>query len=242
MSSIIHTGRPGDADSRMLIIRNYNLFANLTDEEFNELDLAHNYIEAKKGDYIYFESHFLNKLFFIKEGFIKIGYIDNNGNELIKEIIQKGEIFGQFTLERNNMNGEFAQAHKSNVSLCAFTIENFQSILYKNNQIAVAFSKQVGNKLRKVENRLLNMLNTDVKTRLLRFFNELVLSNKDCRNDNCFRIDNFLTHDDIASLIGSSRQTVTVAINELSAKGFLKISRKEIKINDVSAMEKAAII
>ena len=226
----------------MLIIRNYDLFANLTEEEFTELDLVHNYIEAKKGDYIYFESQFLNKLFFIKEGFIKIGYIDNSGNEIVKEIIQKGEIFGQFTLERNNMNGEFAQVHKSDVSLCAFTIENFQSILNKNNQIAVAFSKQVGNKLRKVENRLLNMLNTDVKTRLLRFFNELVHSNKDCRNDNCFRIDNFLTHDDIARLIGSSRQTVTVAINELEAEGFLKINRREIEINDVRAMEKAAII
>ncbi len=241
MSATIQNSQAA-TDNRMLIIRNYNLFAHLTNEEFEELDLVHNFIEAKKGDYIYFESQYLNKLYFIKEGFIKIGYIDNNGNEIIKEIIQKGEIFGQFTLERSNMNGEFAQVHKSPVSLCAFSIENFHVLLNKNNQLAVAFSKQVGNKLRKVENRLLNMLNSDVKTRLLRFFKELVHSNISFATGNSFRMDNFLTHDDIARLIGSSRQTVTVAINELEAKGYFKISRRQIEVNDIKAIEKAALI
>ena len=60
-----------------------------------------NFIEAKKGDYIYFDSHFHNKLYFIKDGFIKIGYVNDSGEEIIKEIIHKGEIFGQFTLEKN---------------------------------------------------------------------------------------------------------------------------------------------
>jgi CRP/FNR family transcriptional regulator, cyclic AMP receptor protein len=241
MSATIQNS-PLASDNRIVIIRNYNLFAHLTYEEFEELDLLHNFVEAKKGDYIYFESQYLNKLYFIKEGFIKIGYIDNNGNEIIKEIIQKGEIFGQFTLDKNNLNGEFARVHKSDVSLCAFTIENFESVLNKNNQLAVAYSKQVGNKLRKVENRLLNMLNSDVKTRLLRFLIELIQSNTDCIIGNCFSIENFLTHDDIARLIGSSRQTVTVAINELEAKQYFKISRRKIEINDIRILEKAALI
>jgi CRP/FNR family transcriptional regulator, cyclic AMP receptor protein len=241
MSATIQNSPPA-SDNRMVIIRNYNLFAHLSNEEFEELDLLHNFIEAKKGDYIYFESQYLNKLYFIKEGFIKIGFIDNNGNEIIKEIIQKGEMFGQFTLDKNNLNGEFAQVHKSDVSLCAFTIENFESVLNKNNQLAIAYSKQVGNKLRKVENRLLNMLNSDVKTRLIRLIKELVQSNMDCITGNFFCIDNFLTHDDIARLIGSSRQTVTVAINELEAKNYFKITRKQIEINDIRIIHKAAQI
>ncbi len=229
-------------DRKMLIIKNYNLFAHLTNEDIEALDLVHTFIEAKKGDYIYFESQHHNKLYFIKEGYIKIGYIDNCGKEIIKEIIQKGEIFGQFTLERNNMDGEFARVHKSDVSLCAFTIENFESVLIKNNQLALAYCKQMGAKLRKVENRLLNMLNSDVKTRLLRFFKELVQSNSDCINGNSFCIDNFLTHDDIAKLIGSSRQSVTEVINELEAKKYFKISRRFIEINDITAILKAARI
>jgi CRP/FNR family transcriptional regulator len=79
----------------MLLIRGFNIFAHITDEEYEELGLEHNFIEAKKGDYIYFQSDYHNKLYFTKEGFIKIGYIDDGGNEVIKEIIQKGEVFGQ---------------------------------------------------------------------------------------------------------------------------------------------------
>lgn len=230
------------ADNRMLLIRNYDLFANLTETEFNDLELEHHFIEASKGEYIYFEAQHLNKLFFIKEGYIKIGFIDNDGNEVIKEIIQKGEIFGQFTLERDNLNGEFAQVHKSNVSLCAFTIEKFEKILSKNNTVAVAFTKQVGSKLRKVENRLMNMLNTDVRTRILRFLDEMVKMNTPFCNGASFRMPNFLTHDDIARLIGSSRQTVTMAITDLTVDGFFKITRKEIIVPNTSRLKTAALI
>ncbi|TAH01660.1 MAG: Crp/Fnr family transcriptional regulator [Sphingobacteriales bacterium] len=229
-------------DNRMLLIRNYDLFANLTETEFNDLELEHHFIEASKGEYIYFEAQHLNKLFFIKEGYIKIGFIDNDGNEVIKEIIQKGEIFGQFTLERDNLNGEFAQVHKSNVSLCAFTIEKFEKILSKNNTVAVAFTKQVGSKLRKVENRLMNMLNTDVRTRILRFLDEMVKMNTPFCNGASFRMPNFLTHDDIARLIGSSRQTVTMAITDLTVDGFFKITRKEIIVPNTSRLKTAALI
>jgi CRP/FNR family transcriptional regulator, cyclic AMP receptor protein len=230
------------ADNRMLLIRNYDLFANLTETEFNDLELEHHFIEASKGEYIYFEAQHLNKLFFIKEGYIKIGFIDNDGNEVIKEIIQKGEIFGQFTLERDNLNGEFAQVHKSNVSLCAFTIEKFEKILSKNNTVAVAFTKQVGSKLRKVENRLMNMLNTDVRTRILRFLDEMVKMNTPFCNGASFRMPNFLTHDDIARLIGSSRQTVTMAITDLTVDGFFKITRKEIIVPNTTRLKTAALI
>lgn len=230
------------AANKMLLIRNYDLFAHLTESEFNDLELEHHFIEASKGEYIYFEAQHLNKLFFIKEGYIKIGFIDNDGNEVIKEIIQKGEIFGQFTLERDNLNGEFAQVHKSNVSLCAFTIEKFEKILNKNNTVAVAFTKQVGSKLRKVENRLMNMLNTDVRTRILRFLDEMVNMNTPFCNGASFRMPNFLTHDDIARLIGSSRQTVTMAITDLTVDGFFKITRKEIIVPNISRLKTAALI
>src|SRR6185369_15027659 len=154
-------------EDKMLLIRNYDLWANLTDDEYDELNVAHNFIEAPKGEYVYFEAYNHNKLYFIKEGYIRIGYIDDEGNEIIKEIIQEGEIFGHLTLEKNNLHGEFAQAYKSDVSLCAFTIDDFRKLLLKRPELTLKYSKQVGAKLRHVENRLVNLLNKDVKTRLI---------------------------------------------------------------------------
>jgi CRP/FNR family transcriptional regulator len=229
-------------DEKMVLLRNYDLWCNLDDQEYDELNVAHQFIEAKKGDYIYFDSHHLNKLYFLKGGYIKIGYIDDDGNEIIKEIIQQGEIFGQFALEKNNLNGEFAKAYKGNVSLCAFSIEDFEKLLKKKPELAIKYSKQVGEKLRRAEFRLLNMLNKDVRSRLMAFFYHLVTMEGYDGISISHSIDNFLTHDDVAKLIGSARQTVTTIINQLEDEGLIKITRKKITIPEVKKLQKLVMV
>jgi len=228
-------------DEKFLLLRNYDLWCQLDDQEYEELHVAHQFIEAKKGDYIYFDSHHLNKLYFVKNGYIKIGFVDDAGNEIIKEIIREGEIFGQFALERTNLNGEFARAYKGDVSLCAFTIEDFEKLLVKKPGLAIKYSKQVGEKLRRAEFRLVNMLNKDVRSRLLAFFYHLAVKDGYKGSTGAHSMDNFLTHDDIAKLIGSARQTVTTMINQLEEDGLLKISRKKIIIPDPKKLEQLVI-
>ncbi len=224
-------------DSTLLLLRGFDIFQHITEEEYEELALVHNYVEAASGAYIYFPHQNRNKLYFAKDGFIKLGYIDESGNEVIKEIIQKGEVFGQLTLEKNNNQDEFAQAYKSDVSLCAFTMEDFIRILQRKPEMAIAFSFHLGNKLRKVENRLLNILNKDVKSRLAQLLLQLA-NDKNGVVNNTAAIDKFLTHDDIAKLIGSSRQTVTTTLNQFEKENIITVTKKEILINDVAVLKK----
>ena len=226
-------------DSKLLLIRGFDIFEHITDEEYEELDLVHNFLEAANGEYIYFPFQDHNKLYFTKTGFIKLGYIDEQGNEIIKEVIQKGEVFGQLTLEKNNDQNEFARAYKSDVSLCAFTMEDFLRLLQRKPEMAIAFSFHLGNKLRKVENRLLNILNKDVKSRLVQLFLQLAADNN-AITDNKGVIEKFLTHDDIAKLIGSSRQTVTTTLNQFEKQNLITVSKKQISINDISSFKKIA--
>lgn len=228
-------------DEKFMLLRNYDLWCELSDEEYGELNVAHHFIEAKKGEYIYFDSQHLNKLYFVKNGHIKIGYVDEEGNEIIKEIVSEGELFGQFALEKNNLNGEFARAYKGNVSLCAFSIEDFEKILKKKPELAIKYSKQVGEKLRRAEFRLVNMLHKDVRSRLLAFFYNLAMMNGLSASPAAFTINNFLTHEDIAKLIGSTRQTVTTLINELETEGLLKMTRKKITLPDPVKMKRLVV-
>jgi CRP/FNR family transcriptional regulator len=226
-----------DADS-MLLIRNYDLWCNLSDKEYQDLNVEHRVMEVPKGQYIYFEAYNHNKIYFIKEGTIKIGFIDQEGNEKVKEIIQQGELFGQFSLERNNLHGEFAQAYRNDVSLCSFTIDDFERLLKSRPDLALRYSKQVGAKLRNIENRLINLLNKDVRTRLIHFLWQLVEQNLGENTAEGFCMPNYLTHEDIASLIGSSRQTITTLINELAGEGILSYNRQEICFMNVKKLQK----
>lgn len=226
----------------MLLLRNYDLWCHLSDEEYKQLNVAHHFIEAKKGDYIYFDSHHLNKLYFVHDGYIKIGYIDEEGNEIVKEIIKEGEIFGQFALEKKNLNGEFAKAHKSNVSLCAFSIDDFERLLKGRPELAIRYAKQVGEKLRRAEFRLISMLNKDVRSRVLAFFYNLAMMEGYDGIAASYSFNNFLTHDDIAKLIGSARQTVTTVINQLEEEGLLKISRKKITLPDAPKLKQLVMV
>ncbi len=224
-------------EDEMLLVRNYDLWCHLSDEEYADLKIEHHYMEVPKGEYIYFEAQNHNKIYFVKNGYIKIGYIDNEGKEIVKEIIQKGELFGQFTLERNNLHGEFAQAYKNKVSICAFTIDDFEKLLKRRPDLALKYSKQVGAKLRNIENRLVNLLNKDVKTRLENFLWQLVEQKLGRSMPEGFCIPNYLTHEDIANLIGSSRQTVTTMLNELEHEKIVSYNRQQICFLDVKKLQ-----
>jgi CRP/FNR family transcriptional regulator, cyclic AMP receptor protein len=223
---------------KILLLRNCTLWSEISEEEFEQLNLIHNFIEANKGAYIYFEAFNHNKLYFLKEGHIKIGYINEEGKEITKDIIGQGDIFGQVTLEKDNLNGEFAQAYKADVSLCAFTIDDFQKLLQKRPELALRYSKQVGTKLRHIESRLVNLLNKDVKTRLLNFLWQLSQHNMLQNMPDGICIPNYLTHEDIANLIGSSRQTVTTMINELNNEQVISYDRHKICFLDVKKLQK----
>lgn len=226
-------------DEKMLIIRRNDFLAQLSREDYELLNIMHNFIIADKNAYIYFDPQYQSKLYFIKEGHVKIGSVDDEGNEVIKEILQPGDLFGQFTLEPKNMQGEFAQAHRAGAVLCAFTIDNFQRLLQIRPDMAIHYSKKIGQKLKKVEYRLVNLLQKDARTRILYFFWSLLPQNE-IGNTNSITIENYLTHDDVARLTGTSRQTVTTFLNQFASEGLLTVDRQQVNIHDVKLLQKEA--
>jgi len=224
-----------DNSASLLILKKYPLFEKLSQGEYKELSVADNYKEAKTGEFIYFEAFQHNQIYFIKSGHIRLGYLDEAGERITKDILGPGDFFGQITLERTNLGGEFAQAFKGTVSLCSFTIDHFSRLLDSRPDIAVKYSKLIGLRMKRFENRLINILHKDVKTRLILFLGQLL---KDAVNPRVVseyqvNIPNYLTHEEIAHLIGTSRQTVTTLFNELESAGICMYSRKEIKFSDV---------
>ncbi|RYE23788.1 MAG: Crp/Fnr family transcriptional regulator [Sphingobacteriales bacterium] len=226
-------------EDTLLIIRRNDFLAKLSEEEHDALNIEHNVVIADKNSYIYFTPQKCNKLYFIKEGYVKIGSVDDDGEEFLKDILQPGDLFGQFILDacgNNTMHSEFAQAYKADTTLCALAIHDFQKLLERRPDLAIQYSKKIGQKIKKVENRLMNLLQKDVRTRLLYFFSTL-LQDKLMGADS-LTIENFLTHGDIAHLTGCSRQSVTTLVNKFSEEGLLDIDRNTITIHNVKLLLK----
>jgi len=223
----------------LLILKQYPLFEKLSQGEYKELSVSDNFKEAKQGEFIYFEAFQHNQIYFIKTGHIRLGYLDDNGNRITKDILGPGDFFGQITLEKTNLNGEFAQAFKANVSLCSFTIDHFNKLLNSRPDIAVKYSKLIGLRMKRFENRMINILHKDVKERLIAFLRQLLLDATKPRitSENQVFIPNYLTHEEIAHLIGTSRQTVTTLFNDLEEAGICIYSRKEIAFNNVDKIK-----
>jgi CRP/FNR family transcriptional regulator, cyclic AMP receptor protein len=221
---------------QLLLIKGTDLFSQMADEVFDSMELVHHFKETPKNGYIYFEAHLHNALYFLKEGFVKIGYYDKDGREVIKEVIGRGDIFGQFTLLPNNLDGEFAQAYKSDVSLCMFRVKEFEQLLHQYPQIALRFTSKLGQKMLRIENRMVNLLQKTVPERLNHFFIHLTRQFPEYQKDGMFEMPNIFTHEDISRLIGSSRQTVTTLINEMEDAGLIKFDRSIFFIADVKKM------
>jgi len=222
---------------QLMLIRGNHLFSHFNDGEFESMNIVPRFKETPKNEYIYFEAKYHNALYFLKEGYVKIGYFDKDGVEVIKEIIGPGDIFGQFTLLPNNMEGEFAQAFKGKVSLCVFRVEEFDRLLQKNPNISLRFARQLGQKLVRIENRMINLLHKSVPERLIYFFICLSKQFPHYLHDNQFSMPNIFTHDDIAKMIGSSRQTITTFINQWEASGLLRFSRTRFDLWDVNELQ-----
>lgn len=224
----------------LLILRKYPLFEKLSQGEYKELSVSDNYKEAKQGEFIYFEAYQHHMIYFIKTGRIRLGYLDDSGERITKDILGPGDFFGQITLEKTNLEGEFAQAFKATVSLCSFTIDHFSKLLNNRPDIAVTYSKLIGLRMKKFENRLINILHKDVKERLIAFLRQLLQDavKPKILNELQVIIPNYLTHEEIAHLIGTSRQTVTTLFNELESTGICVYSRKEITFNNIKKINR----
>lgn len=224
------------AELQYWYLRNHKLFWVLNNSQVKQLCIVTRFKTARKGELIYFSDTDEPKVYFLKKGHIKIVSMDENGNEIIKDIIQKGDLFGEFTLETTTKSGEEAIALTNDVVICSFLLKDFEALLNKYPGLAVSYTKLVGFQLKKVRNNYENLVFKDAKSRLVTFLLDW-LEKDGVEQDGQFMIRNFLTQQEIAQVICTSRQTATQLLNNLEELGIIKYDRKNILVKDKTALK-----
>ncbi len=216
-------------------LRDHKLFRTLSYSQIKQLCIIVGFKKAKKGDVIYFSSSDVPRVFLLKKGNIKIVSIDDDGNETIKDIIQKGDLFGELELENDRNSNEYAKALTDEVAICSFLLSDFENLLLRNPNLALSYTKFVGLKMKRLKNNYANLVSKDAKTRLLSFLKDWAERDGN-RDGNRITIENYLTQNDIAQIICTSRQTAVALLSELEVNGLMHYGRKEIIIEDISKL------
>lgn len=216
-------------------LRDHKLFRTLSFGQIKQLCIITGFKKAKKGEIIYFSSSDLPRIFLLKKGNIKIVSVDEDGNETIKDIIQKGDLFGELTLETDNQSDEYAKVLSDDVAICSFLMSDFEDLLLRNPSLALSYTKFVGLKMKRIRNSYSNLISKDAKTRMHQFLKDWA-EKEGNKEGNKVTMENYLTQNDIAQIICTSRQTATQLLNEMEEKGMIQYNRKEIIITDISKL------
>jgi CRP-like cAMP-binding protein len=216
-------------------LRDHKLFWTLSMSQIKQLCMITGFKKAKKGEIIYFSSSDLPRVFLLKKGNIKIVSVDEEGNETIKDIIQKGDLFGELSLENDKNSNEYAKALTDEVAICSFLMSDFENLLLQNPSLALSYTKFVGLKMKRIKNSYSNLISKDAKTRLYEFLKDWA-EKEGKRTENRVVIENYLTQNDMAQVICTSRQTATQLLNEMEINGLLLYNRKEIIIEDITKL------
>ncbi|OQP57229.1 hypothetical protein A3860_11775 [Niastella vici] len=215
-------------------LKSHPLFAHESEQLINDTCLLAKVKTIYRGETINYGEGEYSKIFLLIQGKVKIAELNDNSNELIKDILTAPDVFGDMSLDGSPYMDEFAEALTANTIVCFFTVVDFKKILQDNPMMAIQYANLVNNKLRKLENRHADLVFRDTKSRLIRFIKNWARTDGNRIGDKII-LNNYLTHTDIANVIATSRQSVNVLLNELRDSGLLFYNRHRIELNDLRA-------
>lgn len=209
------------------------LFSELSTLELDVLRDNVRYRTIRKGDVVDYKRKEAKYVYLILSGVLKLGEINENGEEMIKEVVKEGDLFGELIQTSTDFHYEFAEAISSRVMLALIPSRILHDTMKNNSGFAMNYSKAIWLRYKKFEKRYRNLaFLKDTKSRLISFFKDLALS-EGSRKGNNIVFRNYLTHQEIASMIGTTRVTVTNILNQLRDSGSINYCKRQVEIVDI---------
>ena len=189
----------------------------------------------KKDERIYSPNEPANKIYMIAEGRVKISAVDSNAKNTLKAIFGENEIFGEMALTGEEIRTESATSMEDNTKVFTLNKDEVLDMMKANAIISNQILSIMGARIRRTEKRLESLLNKDARTRIIDFLRDLAIE-KGRKIGFETLIKNYFTHKDMASLTGTSRQTVTTVLNNLKDKNIINFDRRRILIRDMDLL------
>lgn len=212
-------------------LKEVDIFAGLPAADIDEISGSLNMTGFPEGKIIYAPGDHGEVLFILKRGRVRIFRRAPDGRELTITELTAGTIFGEMALFGQAMHASFAQAIEDCV-VCVIHHQSAIRMLENKPAIALRLAEVLGRRLLAAENRLESLGLKDVRRRLATLLLELA----DFSGGGPV-IDRRYTHEELAKMIGTTRESITLALNEFKKHGWVRTKDHLLSLTDAAALK-----
>lgn len=234
--SLLMTARVALQSRNFWCVVGVNIFDALSPEDLGELSHHAKTRAYKRGEVIYFAGDPNTTVYLLKKGRVKLVYLDEHGHKFTLAICRPGQPFGELVLSERREPYRFIAQALEDSELCLIPKDDLVRFAQERPQLALRLTKWVGDQLRELQIRLEDLLFKDVPTRLVRLLERLA-RDEGQQTPGGIEIGLKLTHQEIAELIGSTRETTTLLLNQLRRAGVLQRRRGRLIITDLQKLQ-----
>ena len=213
-------------DSKHWYLQQIKVFASLPEEDKKELRDMSQMVSYKKNQTICFPGQPGKMVFLLKEGRVKISRVNGNGQEATLCLLEPGEIFGEMEALNGTPHETLVQTLEPAL-VCEIERDNFLRFLDRCPTAGIQILKMVGGRLRNIESKFGDLVFRSAPARLAKLLLQLGDSMGD-KEPGGIRLNIRITHQNLANLIGTSRETVSAILSQFQRKGFLIQDHRKI--------------
>lgn len=203
------------------------LFHGLSDEEMRAIGHTTRMVEHPAGYQFYMPDEAGEVLFILKKGRVQLYRLSPDGRKLVVAVLQPGAVFGHMALIGQGLHNTYAQALDDCV-ICVWSRQEVEALLLRKPEVALGFLEALGRRLMQAEERLSDVTFKRIPARLAGLLLRL-------RQGEQIHVEGY-THQSLADMLGTYRETVTQALNEFKDDNLIELGRKRITIKDSHAL------
>lgn len=222
--------QPVPVRSKVWYLKHIRLFDGLSPTEMQEMERITRMQEVKRRQPLYLPGDPSSSVYLLKQGRVKIANTAPSGKEVTFDILEPGEIFGELEVLEGAPRETAAEA-LDDVMLCVIRREDFDRYLAMHPDLNIKLTKMIGLRLRRIQSRVEDLVFRDVPARLAHLL--LALAKTEGEPEEVgIRIRAKLTHQELANLIGSSRETVTSTLGHFKEDGLIQMDGRTIVLTN----------
>jgi CRP/FNR family transcriptional regulator, cyclic AMP receptor protein len=220
------------------VLKDTPLFEALNEEDASALRAGIINVHLNRGERLFSEGDAGDKLYIILEGKIKLTKAAPDGRENLLSVHGPGEMFGELSLFDPIPRTSSATAVTS-ARLAGLAHDDLRTWLSSRPEVAMNMLQALAQRLRRINDVKADLVFTDVPGRVAKALLDLA-DRFGVMTPEGVQVNHDLTQEELAQLVGASRETVNKALADFTARGWIQLAAKSVLVTDTDRLRKRA--